>query len=163
MPIDDFILVHKIWKQNFEGLKRDDFIMKGQITTNPNWKHPSILEPFISEDSKPSKHKQIYFSLLSKDIKYDEGFAEDCYLLFLDPKILKNYSDKVHITPRWAFGMELVDTMYYDEGKTLLQNLKRFNRGIIKAVGKGNDLLFQNEVVIETDEIDIKPYLLDIE
>jgi hypothetical protein len=161
--LKDFVLVHKIWKDNYEDLEKDDFIMKGKVNiTKPNWKLPSYLN-YWSIGKSPSKNKQIYFSLLSKDIKYDLDFAKGCYLLYLDPKIIKDYSDKVHITPRWAFGVELSDTLYYNSKKTLLQNLRRFNREILRAIGKDNDLLFQNEVVIEIDEIDIKKYILDIE
>lgn len=160
----DFVLVHKIWKKNFKGLKEDDFVMKGRVTIpNSAWRPPLYFKHWLTEDSRPSKNKQIYFSLLSKNIKYDEDFARDNYLIFLDPKILKDYSDKVHITPQWAFGMKLLDTMYYDNNKTLLQNLKRFNKGIIKAIGKDNDMLFMNEVVIEADELDIKSYIIDID
>lgn len=162
--LDDFVLVHKIWKKNFKELKEDGFVMKGRVTIpNPDWRPPLYLKRWLTEDSIPSKNKQIYFSLLSKDIKYDEDFARDNYLIFLEPKILKDYSDKVHITPQWAFGMKLVDTMYYDDNKSLLKNLKRFNKGIIKAIGKDNSMLFLNDVVIEADTIDIKPYIIDID
>ena len=161
--LKNFVLVHKIWEDNYEELKKDDFVMKGRVTiTHNNWKLPGYLNHWKVPGNKPSKKKQIYFSLLSKDIKYDENFASDSHLLYLDPKLIKDYADKTYITPFWAFGVELSNTMHYDSSKTLLQNLRRFNRGIIKAQGKDNDMLFMNEVVIEADEIDIKKYLLDV-
>jgi hypothetical protein len=157
--LKDFVLVHKT--DYYEELKEDAFVMKGRVTiTHNNWKLPGYLNYWKVQGNNPSKKKQLYFSLLSKDIKYDEDFASDSYLLYLDPKLLKDYSDKVHITPFWTFGVELSNTMYYDSSKTLLQNLKRFNKGIIE----GHDSIetaFMNEVVIEADEIDIKKYLLD--
>jgi len=77
----DFILVHKIWKKNFKGLKEDDFVMKGRVTIpNPAWRPPSYLKHWLTEDSQPSKNKQIYFSLLSKNIKYDENKLTKIFL-----------------------------------------------------------------------------------
>jgi hypothetical protein len=160
--LKDFALIHKIWKDKYEDLEKDNFVMKGRITiTRKNWKLPSYLNFWKLKGKKPSKNKQIYFSLVSKDIKYNLDFAKECYLIYLDPKIIKDYASKTHITPLWAFGVELSNTMYYNSGKTLLQNLKRFNKGIKEAY-YSSDTSFLNEVVIEADEIDIKKYILGI-
>lgn len=158
--LKDFVLVHKT--NSYEKLKEDDFVMKGKITvTKKGWKLPGYLNPWKVPGNKPSKKKQIYFSLLSKDIKYDEDFAIDSHLLYLDPSLIKDYADKAHITPFWAFGVELSNTMHYDSSKTLLQNLRRFNRGILKS-WNSKETAFMNEVVIEADEIDIKKYLIQV-
>lgn len=161
--LDDFVLVHKTTMENFKKIEDDGFLLGRSL--RPDFKLHKFYSKLV-KSKKVSPKKRVFFSLLSKEIKYEPDFLnEDDVLLIIDPKIIQDY--EFVFNPSWTFGFEMKSSLKYEHRKDLskkeelLYNLNKMNKLVIDYYDS-SDSYFYNELVIDADTIPLDKYLKNV-